>query len=107
EREKEGWGRLEEVAFRSKKASDATKNKIQLPPFRTHTLDEMLWQAREQFAVCLLNLFSVSNTSNHFADLLFKLILQQSQIAEIKAVAFGPVCGSENLEETVEDDVDE
>ena len=40
-REKEGWGRLEEVAFWSKQASDPTKNKIQLPPFMTHTLDEV------------------------------------------------------------------
>ena len=40
EREKEGWERLEEVAFWSKKVSYATKNKIRLPPFMTHTLDE-------------------------------------------------------------------
>ncbi|XP_029181343.2 uncharacterized protein LOC114949057 [Acropora millepora] len=77
EREKEGWGRLEEVAFWSKKVSYATKNKIRLPPFMTHTLDEMLWQAREQFAVCLLILFSISNTSNDFVDLFFKIINNQ------------------------------
>jgi len=40
-REEEGCGRLEEMAFWSKKASDATKNQIQLPPFMTHTLDEV------------------------------------------------------------------
>ena len=41
EGENEGWGRLEEVAFWSKKGSNATRNKIQLPPFMTHTLDEV------------------------------------------------------------------
>ncbi|XP_068682960.1 uncharacterized protein [Montipora foliosa] len=69
-------GRTAEVASIIKMVEKITKGKCKLPPFMTHTLNEMLWQAREDGAVCLLVLFS-QNNSEEFIDRLFKILNNQ------------------------------
>lgn len=72
-----------------------TKGRCKLPPFMTHTLNEMLWQAREDGAVCLLVLFS-QNNSEEFIDLLFKIL--NSQIRKHKKEVFIWVAYSQSNE---------
>lgn len=64
--------RIEEVALIIKKVTCFTKGKVVLPPFMIHSLKEMLWQGREDGAVCLLLLFG-QNTEK-FSDLLLRVL---------------------------------
>lgn len=73
ENDKDYKGRTEEVALMIKKVTFVTKGRVVLPPFMTHSLREMLWQGREDAAVCLLVLFS-QNNSEKFADHLFRVL---------------------------------
>lgn len=73
ENDKDYKGRTEEVALIIKKVTSVTKGRVVLPPFMTHSLREMLWQGREDAAVCLLVLFS-QNNSEKFADHLFRVL---------------------------------